>query len=113
MLGKLIVSGADRATAIARWARALSEFEITGVETSLPLFRALAGDPDFLRAAFDVQWLDRRLSEGLLEPGRPAPDEVWLAAVGLAQAEVAKSAGTPASNGSTWRSVARQEALRG
>jgi acetyl-CoA carboxylase biotin carboxylase subunit len=113
MLGKLIVHGEDRRTAIARWARALSEFEITGVETSLPLFRALAADPEFARAAFDVQWLDRRLSEGILEAGRPSSDEVWLAAVGLAQAAPEAAAGSTASNGSTWRNAARREALRG
>ena len=39
MLGKLIVHGADRAQAIARLARALADYEIAGVETTLPLFR--------------------------------------------------------------------------
>jgi acetyl-CoA carboxylase biotin carboxylase subunit len=116
MLGKLIVHGADRATAVVRWARALSEFEISGVESTLPLFRALATDSDFARAAFDVQWLDRRLAEGLLEPGPPEGDELWLAAVGLAQAEAAGLPVEPAggaSGGSTWRTVARREAVRG
>src|SRR5262249_35050571 len=68
MLGKLIVHGPDRAVAIARLARALGDYEITGVETTLPLFRALVGDDDFRNGAFDVQWLDRRLGEGPLAP---------------------------------------------
>ena len=74
MLGKLIVHAEDRPRAIARLARALDEYEIAGVETTLPLFRALVGDREFGEAAFDVQWLDRRLAEGLL-PEEPATSE--------------------------------------
>ena len=41
-----------------------------GVETTLPLFRALARDPEFVRGDFDVQWLDRRLAAGLFPADR-------------------------------------------
>ena len=41
-----------------------------GVETTLPLFRALAADPEFRAAGFDVQWLDRRLAAGFREGAR-------------------------------------------
>lgn len=112
MLGKLITHGSDRRQALARLARALSEYEITGVETTLPLFQALARDRDFREGAFDVQWLDRRLAEGLLEEVPATAEEVLLAAVALAD-----SAGTSApasvSNSSLWRWTARREALRG
>src|SRR6476660_9386965 len=52
MLGKLVVSGRDRAQAIVRLVRALEEYEIAGVETTLPLFRRLVADADFRAARF-------------------------------------------------------------
>jgi len=47
LLAKLIVTGASRAEALQRAARALHEFEVTGVPTSLPLFRGLVTDEAF------------------------------------------------------------------
>jgi acetyl/propionyl-CoA carboxylase alpha subunit len=113
MLGKLIVHGATRATALDRLARALAEYEVSGVATTLPLFRALLDDPEFRRAAFDVQWLDRWLASGRLAAslGAASGDEVLLAAAGLARME-GSSAAEPQRDGSLWRRVARSEALR-
>ena len=111
MMGKLIVHGQDRPAAIARLARALSEYEITGVETTLPLFRALVADADFRRGAFDVQWLDRRLGQGLLARTEPDSEDVVLAAVGLA-APRAPAASRPGAARSPWRDAARRELLR-
>ncbi len=113
MLGKLIVHAPDRAQAIARLSRALADYEIGGVETTLPLFRTLAHDPEFVRGDFDVQWLDRRLAAGLFPSTAPGPEEVWLAAAGLAAAEAPV---TPAASGpaaSLWRGTGRREAQRG
>ncbi len=111
MLGKLIVHGADRAQALARLSRALEEYEISGVETTLPLFRRLLSEPDFVRAAFDVQWLDRRLEEGLFPEKPPSAEEVALAAVALAGGEPPGLARAETS-ASAWRAAARREALR-
>ncbi len=115
MLGKLIVHGPDRPSALRRLARALDEYEVAGIETTLPLFRRLVGLPDFQSASFDVQWLDRRLAEGLFEDRLPSDEEERLAAVG-----VARSHRTPAPSGSRgeapapslWRAAARKESLR-
>ena len=71
MLGKLVVHAEDRPRAIARLGRALDDYEIAGVETTLPLFRALVGNREFADAAFDVQWLDRRLACTLRRSPRP------------------------------------------
>jgi acetyl/propionyl-CoA carboxylase alpha subunit len=114
MLGKLVVHGADRASAIARLARALTDYEIAGVETTLPLFRALVADADFRDAAFDVQWLDRRLESGWLSPDEETREDLLLAAVGLAEAETAASSDArDGSRPSVWKSTARREALGG
>ena len=108
MLGKLIVSGSDRTQAIARLSRALSEYEISGVETTLPLFRRLMEEPDFVSGAVNVQWLERRLSDGLLEMPPPTPDDVVLAAVSLSDAPPDRAA-TAAAAPSHWRTAARAE----
>jgi acetyl/propionyl-CoA carboxylase alpha subunit len=113
MLGKLIVHGATRAAALERLGRALAEYEVSGVATTLPLFRALLDDPEFLRAAFDVQWLDPWLAAGRLAEAvdGPSGDEVLFTAAGLARME-GSAAIEPERNGSLWRRVARSEALR-
>jgi acetyl/propionyl-CoA carboxylase alpha subunit len=114
MLGKLIAHGPDRAAALARLARALAEYEVSGIETTLPLFRVLAGDPEFRRGAFDVQWLGRWLASGRLASGAGAPawEDVLLASAGLAQME-GRSRTEPVDGASVWRGAARREALRG
>jgi acetyl-CoA carboxylase biotin carboxylase subunit len=111
MLGKLVVSGSSRPQAIARLSRALAEYEISGVETTLPLFRRLAKDPDFLAGDFDVQWLERRLEEGILGDEAASAEDVLLAAVSLSDAPPEKPAESAGSR-SVWRTTARREALR-
>jgi acetyl-CoA carboxylase biotin carboxylase subunit len=118
MLGKLIVHGRDRAEALARLDRALAEYEIGGVETTLPLFRRLLELPDFRRGDFDVQWLDRRLAEGLFEQARAATEqEVRLAALTMARSTFALA--QPRAGGaagresrSTWKEEARRDSVR-
>jgi acetyl/propionyl-CoA carboxylase alpha subunit len=113
MLGKLVVHGGSRREALARLARALSEYEIVGVETTLPLFRALAADAGFAAADFDVQWLERRLASGLLDASDPSDGQLLLAAAGLTGGRNG-SGPEPAAAGhaSVWRDAARREALR-
>ncbi len=93
MLGKLVVWGASRPQAITRLSRALAEYEISGVETTLPLFRRLAKDPGFLSGDFDVQWLERRLEQGILEDEAASADDVLLAAVSLSDSPPEKLGG--------------------
>jgi acetyl/propionyl-CoA carboxylase alpha subunit len=113
MLGKLIVHGPDRASAIARLERALAEYEVGGIETTLPLFRRLVELPEFRSADFDVQWLDRRLADGLFPDREPSDTETRLAAVGVARANRAPAAPSSRGDGiSAWRSAARREPQR-
>ena len=59
MVAKLIVHGADRMEAIMRMRRALDEFVIVGIETSLPLHRRLLRDPTFIDGSYNIHWLER------------------------------------------------------
>ena len=58
MIGKLIVYGNDRAEAIARMHRALSEFKITGIKTIIPFHKKMMSNPDFINNNFDTKYLD-------------------------------------------------------
>ena len=63
MLAKVIARGPTRDVAIARMRRALSEFEIAGVHTTVPVAQALLYDSRFLKGAYDTRFLERFMSE--------------------------------------------------
>ena len=111
MLGKLVVAGADRGETIERLSRALDEYEIIGVETTLPLFRALVRDSDFRAAAFHTQWLDGWLAGRSLDPPEPGVEEAILAAGCVSIDGDAPSVARP-DRGSRWRAAARADSLR-
>ncbi len=67
MLAKLIVWAPDREAAVERLHRALSEFQVGGVATTLTLFRALVGMETFRTADFHTGFLDQLLTSGDLE----------------------------------------------
>ena len=111
MLGKLVVSGRDRAQAIARLSRALEEYEIAGVETTLPLFRDLVADADFRAGRFHVQWLNAWLASVSGLGNREATAEEALLAAVCVSLDDAPSAHAGAGSRSRWREAARSEAL--
>jgi acetyl-CoA carboxylase, biotin carboxylase subunit len=61
LLAKLIVWGRDREEAIARGRRALREFRIDGVKTTIPFHLELLEDEAFLAGDYHVEFLERRL----------------------------------------------------
>jgi acetyl-CoA carboxylase biotin carboxylase subunit len=63
LIGKLIVHGRDRAECLMRLRRALNEMVITGVETTLPLFRDLMSEPDVINGDYSIHWLEKNLRE--------------------------------------------------
>jgi acetyl-CoA carboxylase biotin carboxylase subunit len=58
MIAKLIVSGPDRITAIRRMKRALSEFVIEGIKTTIPYHIQLLEDENFVNSKFDTKYLE-------------------------------------------------------
>jgi acetyl-CoA carboxylase biotin carboxylase subunit len=111
MLGKLVAHGRDRKEAIARLSRALDEYEIAGVDTTLPLFRALVRDPEFRDGRYHTQWLDGWLAGPRLEPRDASVEEAILAAVCVSIDGNSPREGI-LDRGSRWGQVARVEALR-
>jgi acetyl-CoA carboxylase, biotin carboxylase subunit len=62
LMAKLIVWGRDRAEAVARLRRALPEYEVDGVDTTIPFFRGLLHDPQFLAGHLDTGFVSRTLA---------------------------------------------------
>ena len=59
MIAKLIVHGTNREQAIMRLRRAIREFVIDGVKTTLPLHDRLVHDHDFMSGNYDIHWLEK------------------------------------------------------
>jgi acetyl-CoA carboxylase biotin carboxylase subunit len=68
MISKLIAHGEDRAQATARMRRALQEYEILGIRTSLPFFVWMLRQPEFIEARFHTGYLDEVLQRRRGEP---------------------------------------------
>ncbi len=66
LVGKLIVHGKTRGECLMRLKRALDEFVVDGIETTLPLFRALARDKDIIDGDYHIRWLEDFLARGEL-----------------------------------------------
>jgi acetyl-CoA carboxylase, biotin carboxylase subunit len=62
MVGKLIVHGRTRVECMMRLRRALDEFVIDGIKTTLPLFRELVGNADIANGDYDIHWLENYLA---------------------------------------------------
>jgi acetyl-CoA carboxylase biotin carboxylase subunit len=59
LIGKLIVWAQDRRTAIMRMKRALSEFQVGGIQTTIPFFEGVMENEDFQKGNFDTHFLER------------------------------------------------------
>ena len=68
LLGKLIVHGKTRGECLMRLRRALDEFVLDGVETTLPLFRALVRETDIINGDYHIHWLEQFLASGATLP---------------------------------------------
>ena len=62
MIGKLIVHGRNRVECMMRLRRALDEFVVDGVKSTLPLFRDLVGNPDIANGDYNIHWLEKYLA---------------------------------------------------
>ena len=69
LVGKLIVHGKTRGECLMRLKRALDEFVIDGIDTTLPLFRTLVREKDVIDGAYHVHWLEEFLARGGLKEG--------------------------------------------
>jgi acetyl-CoA carboxylase biotin carboxylase subunit len=67
LVGKLIVHGKTRGECLMRLKRALGEFVVDGIETTLPLFRALVQEKEIIDGDYHIHWLEDFLARGGME----------------------------------------------
>ncbi len=124
LLAKLVGYGENREQAINRLLRALYEYFVGGIKTNISLFRRILKDPDFQAGNIDTGFLDHLLTKPSNETDVRRPLMAALGAAIFASTE--PQATLPGSNaaaptngkasaelpGSSWKRVARAEALR-
>jgi len=64
LISKLVIYGGDRDECLMRLRRALEEYVIGGIETTIPLHQRLADNVEFRAGAYDIGWLERMLGGG-------------------------------------------------
>ncbi len=115
MLSKLVCHGQTRDEAIARMKRALTEYRVDGIDTTIPFFTWLVDHPDFRAAKFDTSFIDRHLAELNLER-RDDVDvlvDAAIAAAAIMAFEDSHRVQVPEETDSAWRRAGRLEAMRG
>ncbi len=123
LLAKLIAYGTDRQQTIMRLRRALHEYFVGGIKTNIPLFRRILRDPEFAAGKIDTGFLERLLARPEADPVRKDHGPVAAVAAGIFALLDSSTGGSPvsparngasagATQGATWKQVARQEARR-
>ena len=117
LIAKLIAWASSRPEAVGRMARALAEYQVLGIRTTIPFFLWLLDQPDYLDGRYDTTYLDRVLAERRGESfSRFSSDDTEAIAIAAAVdtfLKASKADGGPAATRSGWVQVARREALRG
>jgi acetyl-CoA carboxylase, biotin carboxylase subunit len=112
MLSKLICHASTRAEAIARMRRALIEYRVEGIETTISFFTALMSHPDFAAAKFDTGFIDRHLAELTKERSGNGHVEAAIAAAAILAFEESQQVRLPENGDSPWKQAGRVEALK-
>jgi acetyl-CoA carboxylase biotin carboxylase subunit len=139
LISKLIAWGRDRDEALLRIQRALDEYRIQGIRTTIPFLRRVVSHPAFVSGTFDTHFIDRHRKELFDGPapvgplrgdgaggdgGQPTLDEIALIAAAVAtvrkSGELSMASGGPGSRAtgpgggarSGWKTAARLGSLR-
>jgi acetyl/propionyl-CoA carboxylase alpha subunit len=103
LLAKLVVSGPDRSSCIARAHRALEDWVVLGVETNKALLSAVIDSKEFISGDYATDFVPR-----LTLASPRIPDAAWIAATlsfsDLKAGDVAVSSGEPWDAATGWRS---------
>jgi len=94
LIAKLIVWGVTREDAVHRMSRALAEFSVGGVKTTIPFHRAVMRHPDFLAGRLSTAFVERAFGGGR-ELGASSPGRARAAAVAMALRSRAPAPGPP------------------
>ncbi len=118
LISKLVTWGNSRAQAVSRMRRALAEYDLRGIRTTVPFFRWLLDQPVFVDASFHTEFLDTLLQQRRGTPFFEADSSlqevaVIAAAIYAWRASSSRAAGAAASATPAWARQAKVESLRG
>jgi acetyl/propionyl-CoA carboxylase alpha subunit len=115
MIAKLAVWGRTRAEAIERLQRALDEYEVSGITTTLPFFREVVRDEEFQRGQLDTGFIERFNSRRASVPlAQPTKEETHMAIISAALEYRDRQQKAPRNSTSTsnrWKLSGRHAAL--
>jgi acetyl-CoA carboxylase biotin carboxylase subunit len=113
LVSKVTSWGGDRPGAVARMARALAEYQIRGIKTTIPFYLRLLKDADFQAGRFDTTFVDRLLGRHAGERPDPLSAEArTVALMAVALQALHPEAPVPPAAGNGWKERARFEGLR-
>jgi acetyl-CoA carboxylase, biotin carboxylase subunit len=118
MIAKLVAWGGSRREAIDRMSRALREYEVLGIRTTIPFFLWLMRQPDYVSGRYDTTYLDRLLvdrkgeSFSELTPGDEEVASIAAALDAYLRANVPSLTPDVSGGKAHWKQAARREALR-
>ncbi|MBA2301248.1 MAG: acetyl-CoA carboxylase biotin carboxylase subunit [Acidobacteria bacterium] len=118
LIAKLVAWGGSRPEAVSRMRRALREYQVLGIRTTIPFFLWLMRQPEYSAGEYDTTYLDRLLASRRESFNELDADDEDLAAIAagldayLRASAAAAGQGTPES-AALWKHAARREALRG
>ncbi|MGQ9810790.1 MAG: acetyl-CoA carboxylase biotin carboxylase subunit [bacterium] len=109
LIAKLITWGVDRPSAITRMSRALEEYTIEGIETTIPFHIWVMRDPKFSEGDFDTSYIDSHYTGSARNGRHRIPDEVAIIAASLSSLATTNLAYVRSTPSSRWRQIARRE----
>jgi acetyl-CoA carboxylase biotin carboxylase subunit len=121
MISKLVVWGATRDEAITRLRRALEEYEVGGIRTTIPFFRHVLRDDDFINGNIDTEFISRFVtptSPPTNESETPLTEKQLIAAIAAAisftreSRQPTESSRPPVDQQSRWKIAGREALLR-
>ena len=124
MVAKLVVWGRDRPEAIERLRRALQEFVVKGIKTSIPFHQKVVEHPVFLAGRYDTGFIDQHLAGGKGDP-RPVTEDArearrvafMMAAIAAYRRDKARASAVAATGGvaaaDPWKTFGRRVQMRG
>lgn len=112
LIAKVITWGEDRSAAIARMSRALGEYIIEGIETTIPFHVWVMRDEQFISGDFDTSYIDNHYIGNATRAHRAVPADIAVIAASINALE----ARTPSTDGrsprgSRWKNTARREGI--
>jgi acetyl-CoA carboxylase biotin carboxylase subunit len=112
MLSKLVAHAHTREEAIARMKRALKEYRVDGIETTIPFFSMIMASAEFADAKFDTGFIDRLLSQVDFGHGRrDGQVEAAIIAASIMAFEESQQVRLAEDAGSKWKRAGRVEGL--